>query len=75
MPLQDDQIQQKVLSALNERTLVNGTAVDTAPIATDVDISAEQLEEALAGLAQKGWIRRASGGTATMTAEGHARQI
>lgn len=75
MPPQDDQIEQKVLSALNERTLVDGAAVDTAPIAHEVGITAEELEAALVGLEQKGWIRRVPGGTATMTAEGHARQI
>ncbi len=75
MSVNHDELEQKVLSALNERTLVNGTAVATAPIAQEVGISAGQLEQALAGLTQKSWIRRAPGALATMTPEGHARQM
>ena len=70
-----DELEQKVLAALNQQTLVNGTAVPTNRIAHEVGVSAGELEQALAGLAQKQWIRRAPGELATMTPEGHARQI
>ena len=75
MSANNDELEQKVLAALNKQTLVNGTAVPTTPIARDVGISAEELEQALMGLAQKQWIRRAPGELATMTPEGHARQM
>jgi DNA-binding IclR family transcriptional regulator len=75
MSVNQDELEQTVLSALNERTLVNGTAVPTTPIAREVGISADELERALTGLVEKGWIRRAPGELATMTPEGHAHQM
>lgn len=75
MPVNYEELEQKVLSALNERTLVNGTAVATAPIARETGITPDQLERALENLAQKGSIRRAPGALATITPDGHARQM
>ena len=64
-------IEQKVLSSLNERTLVGGRAVTTSPIAKELGISRAQLTEALLNLARRGWISIGPGEDAVMTPEGH----
>ena len=64
-------IDQKVFSSLSERTLVNGRAVATAPIAGDLGISPSELARALANLADRGWIEVNASAEAKPTAEGH----
>ena len=61
----------RVLTSLNERTLVNGRNVSTAPIATELGLSPELLNQALANLVAQGWVNLDANGNATMTPEGH----
>lgn len=71
MGFSSQEIDQKVLSSLSERTLVNGTPVATAPIAEDVGITPEELRLALNTLTENGWIETKASGEATITEEGH----
>jgi len=61
----------RVLTSLNERTLVNGRNVSTTPIAKELGLSPEQLSHALANLVAQGWVSPDANGDATMTPEGH----
>ena len=67
--------EENVLASLNNRTLVNGTFVATAPIGSELGLSADELERSLASLAARGLIVRNAAGGATISPEGHANAI
>ena len=53
----------------------NGTFVATAPIGSELGLSADELERSLASLAARGLIVRNAAGGATISPEGHANAI
>lgn len=63
--------EEKVLASLNQRTLVSGANVATAPIAAELEISDDELTGALENLRQRGWIVLDSNGDAGITGDGH----
>ena len=63
-----------VLGQINQRTLVGGTAIETAPIAQQVEISAEQLRASLDRLLSRRHIT-VEGSRASITPEGHANSM
>ena len=68
------EIDTAVLGQINQRTLVGGTAIETAPIAEQVGISAEQLTASLARLVSRGAII-VEGTRASITPEGHVQSL
>lgn len=67
----DVEIDVAVLGQINQRTLVGGTAIETAPIAQQVSISAAQLSASLGRLQARRHIAL-DGAKASITPEGHA---
>lgn len=61
-----------VLGQVNQRTLVGGTAIETAPIAEQVDISSDQLSDSLDRLRSRGHITL-EGTSASISPKGHAK--
>lgn len=65
-------IDAEVLGQINQRTLVGGTAIETAPIAEQIEISSEQLSGSLDRLRSRGHITL-EGTKASISGEGHAK--
>lgn len=65
------QTEDKVLASINQRTLVNGRKVATEPIAVELDLSPDELRQALEALAERGYIVVGTDLEATLTPEGH----
>ena len=61
-----------VLGEINQRTLVGGALIDTAPIAAQVGISRGQLSDSLERLRAKSYVVLGAGETASITPMGHA---
>ena len=68
-----DDLDARVLSEINSRTLVNGTPIDTALVAKALNLDESQSDASFARLKQKGLVRLTSAHRVTITPAGHAK--